>query len=181
MSLPVRIIFTFIVVILIQVVLLNHIAIRSSINILGIPVFTPLIYPLGLLLLPVNIPHWLLMLFGFITGLVIDMFCNTPGMHAAACVLLCFIRPYLLALFFQQSIKELGSTTPNLFKMGFNSFILYVSMAILVHHFSYYLLQIWSLKNILIILFKTILSGVLSLLLIVLGQLLFGQREIHRS
>ncbi|MBK8686283.1 MAG: rod shape-determining protein MreD [Bacteroidetes bacterium] len=126
MSLPVRIIFTFIVVILIQVVLLNHIAIRSSINILGIPVFTPLIYPLGLLLLPVNIPHWLLMLFGFITGLVMDMFCNTPGMHAAACVLLCFIRPYLLALFFQQSIKELGAPHPIYLKwVSTHSFCMY--------------------------------------------------------
>jgi len=58
MSLPVRIIFTFIVVILIQVVLLNHIAIRSSINILGIPVFTPLIYPLGYKYLALDAWYW---------------------------------------------------------------------------------------------------------------------------
>ncbi|MBL7755540.1 MAG: hypothetical protein JNM44_13780 [Chitinophagaceae bacterium] len=181
MSLPVRISLNFLAVFLIQVVVLNDIVIRSSITLFGIPVFTPLIYPLVLMLLPVNIPHVVLMLGGFFTGLTMDLFCNTPGMHAAACVLLCYVRPYLLKLFFQQHIKELGSTTPTLFRLGFSSFIIYAALALLIHHFFFYLLQIWSLKNIHIILFKTILSGILSLLLVLLSQLLFARRELIRS
>ncbi len=181
MSTPVKFIVNFIIIMLIQLFLLNDIVIKSSISLLGIPAFIPLVYPLVLLLLPVNTPHWLLMLLGFFTGIVMDYFCNTPGMHAAACVLLCYIRPYLLSLFFQQSVKELGGVVPSLFRMGIASFLFYISVAVLVHHLFFYSLQIWSFKNGLYILFKTLLSGILTILLILLSQLLFAQREIKRT
>ena len=181
MSAPVKFIVNFIVIMLIQLFLLNDIVIKSSISLLGIPAFIPLLYPLILLLLPVNTPSWATMLLGFFTGLLMDYYCNTPGMHAAACVLLCFIRPSLLSLFFQQTTKELGGVVPSLFKMGIASFLVYVSVSILVHHLFFYTLQIWSLKNILFILFKTFLSGILSVVLIVLSQLLFAQRDTRRA
>lgn len=181
MSTPVRFIINFIVIMSVQIFLLNDIVIKSSISLFGIPVFIPMIYPLILLLLPVNTNHWVSMILGFITGLTMDVFCNTPGMHAAACVLLGYLRPYLLNLFFQQNIKELGEIRPTLFRMGITSFLLYAIMAVLIHHTLYYILQIWSFKNILYILLKTIISGLLSVLLILLSQLLFAKREIKRS
>ena len=125
----------------VQVFVLNDIVLKSSLTLVGIPAFIPLIYPLVLLLLPVNTNPWLTMFLGFIVGLTMDMFCNTPGMHAAACVLLGFMRPSLLNLFFQQSIKELGDTVPTLFRMGLRSFLLYVAMAILIHHLFFYIIQ----------------------------------------
>lgn len=180
MSPQVRFIVQFVLILSIQVFVLNDIIIKSSISILGIPAFIPMLYPLILLLLPVNTNHWVGMTLGFVVGLVMDMFCNTPGMHAAACVLLCYVRPYLLKLFFQQTVKELGDTVPSLFRMGFKSFLLYVAMAILIHHFFFYIVQIWSFKNIFYILFKTLISGLLSLLLILISQLLFAKREFKR-
>jgi rod shape-determining protein MreD len=181
MSIPVKFLVNFCIIMAIQLFLLNDIVIKSSITLLGIPAFIPMLYPLILLLLPVNTPHWLAMVLGFLTGILMDYFCNTPGMHAAACVLLCYIRPYLLRLFFQQSEKELGGVVPSLFRMGIGFFLFYISVSILVHHLFFYTLQIWSLKNILFILFKTLLSGVISVLLIILSQLLFAQRDIRRS
>lgn len=181
MSAPVKFIVNFLIVMSIQIFLLNDIVIKSSISILGIPAFIPMLYPLVLLVLPVNTPPWLTMLLGFFTGLIMDYYCNTPGMHAAACVLMCFIRPSLLGLFFQQTAKELGGVVPGLFRMGIASFVIYVAVSILVHHLFFYFLQIWSLRNILMILFKTLLSGVMSVLLILLSQLLFAQRDIRRS
>lgn len=180
MSIPIRFIVNFLLIMSVQVFVLNDIVIKSSISLLGIPAFIPLIYPLILLLMPVNTPNWLSMLLGFVVGITMDMFSNTPGMHAAACVLLGYVRPYLLDLFFQQNIKELGDTTPTLFRMGFRSFLLYVVMAILIHHFFFYIIQIWSFKNFFYILFKTLLSSILSLLLILLTQLLFAKRDIRR-
>lgn len=180
MSVPIKFIVNFLLIMSVQVFVLNDIVIKSSISLLGIPAFIPLIYPLILLLMPVNTPNWLSMLIGFVVGITMDMFSNTPGMHAAACVLLGYVRPYLLDLFFQQNIKELGDTTPTLFRMGFRSFLLYVAMAILIHHFFFYIIQIWSFKNFFYILFKTLLSSILSLLLILLTQLLFAKRDIRR-
>jgi len=180
MSTPVKFIVQFILIMSVQVFLLNDIVIKSSVTLLGIPAFIPLLYPLILLLLPVNTHHWLGMGLGFLVGITMDMFCNTPGMHAAACVLLCYVRPYLLNLFFQQNIKDLGETVPSLFRMGFRSFLLYAAMSVLIHHFFFYIIQIWSFKNFFFILFKTLLSGVLSVLLMLLSQLLFAKREIQR-
>ncbi|MBK6818574.1 MAG: rod shape-determining protein MreD [Bacteroidetes bacterium] len=132
MSTPVKFMINFIVIMMVQLFILNDIVIKSSITLMGIPVFIPLIYPLILLLLPVNTPHWLTMLLGFMVGITMDLFSNTPGVHASACVVLGYVRPYLLNLFFQQNIKELGDTVPTLFRMGFRSFLLYILL-----HWSY--------------------------------------------
>ena len=170
----------FIVIMMVQIFILNDIVIKSSITLMGIPVFIPLIYPLILLLLPVNTPHWLTMLLGFMVGITMDLFSNTPGVHASACVVLGYVRPYLLNLFFQQNIKELGDTVPTLFRMGFRSFLLYILFALVIHHCYYYIIQIWSFKNILLIVYKTILSTLLSIILIILSQLIFAKKEIRR-
>lgn len=181
MSTPIRLLVQFIVIMLIQVFFLNGIMIKSAVTVLHVPVFIPILYPLFILLLPVNIPHPLLMLLGFITGLTMDMFSNTPDMHASACLLIAFIRPFVLNLFLQQQMKELGSTIPSLYKLGFNSFLMYCIIMIVTHHFYFYILQFWSFKSILIILYKTLLSGILSIILIILAQLLFAKQEIKRA
>ncbi|HNB81065.1 MAG TPA: rod shape-determining protein MreD [Chitinophagaceae bacterium] len=170
----------FILIMTVQLFLLNDIVIKSMVRIMGMPAFIPMLYPLVLLLLPVSIPSWLAMAIGMATGLLMDSFSNTPGMHAAACVLLAFMRPYILRLFFQQNAKELGDTVPSVFRMGFIPFALYATMCILLHHFFFYLIQFWSVHQILLILVKTLLSGVLSLLLILIAQMLFARKEIRR-
>jgi rod shape-determining protein MreD len=179
-SAPVRFVIQFILVMAVQAFVLNDIVIRSSLSLWGVPVFIPIIYPMVLLLLPVNTHSWLGMGLGMAVGLTMDTFSNTPGMHAAACVALMYARPFLLNLFFQQSVKELGETVPTLFRMGFRSFVLYAGMALLLHHFLFYTVQIWSLKSFPYVLLKTLLSGVLSLLLLLIAQLLFARREIIR-
>lgn len=180
MSAPIKFIIQFILIMSFQILILNSIVIKSTLTLGGIPVFIPMIYPLLILTLPLNTPSWLTMLLGFFIGITMDVFGNTPGVHASACVLLGYIRPYLLNLFFQQNIKELGTAIPSLFRMGFSSFMLYVLLAIFTHHFFFYMIQIWSFKNLIIILGKTILSTFLTLILILLIQLLFSNRKISR-
>ena len=168
-------------VLTIQIFILNDIMLKSSLTFFGFPVFTPIIYPLILLVMPVNTPHWLLMILGFITGLTMDMFSNTPGMHAAAMVLICYFRPFILKLFFQQTANELRDTVPTLYKLGFTSFIIYIGFTILIHHAIFYILEIWSFKSSMLIFFKTIVSAIMSILLILLSQLLFAKKEIQRA
>jgi rod shape-determining protein MreD len=181
MSTTIKFILNFIVILTIQIFILNDIMLKSSLTFFGFPVFTPIIYPLILLVLPVNTPHWLLMILGFITGLTMDMFSNTPGIHSAAMVLICYLRPFILKLFFQQTTKELKDAVPSLYKLGFTSFIIYTGFTILIHHFFFYVLEIWSLKSSLLILLKTIVSAIMSILLILLSQLLFAKKEMQRA
>lgn len=88
----IKIIFRFILLVLVQVLLFNKIRFAGFIN--------PFVYPLFILLLPVRIPKTLLLLLSFITGLTIDIFSDTMGMHAAATVFLGYLRPAILKLLY---------------------------------------------------------------------------------
>ena len=80
-----KIIFRFIILIAVQVLVLNHVEISGYIN--------PFLYVLFILMLPIRIPRLFLLVIAFATGLCVDLFSNTAGMHAAACVLMAYFRP----------------------------------------------------------------------------------------
>ena len=68
--------FRFLILILVQVVVLNNVQFSGFIN--------PFVYIMFIMMLPVRMPKTFLLLAAFITGLVVDVFSNTMGMHAAA-------------------------------------------------------------------------------------------------
>ena len=53
-----------------------------------------LLYPLFIILLPIRTPNVLVMLLGFVTGLTVDLFYDSIGVHAAAAVFAAFIRSH---------------------------------------------------------------------------------------
>lgn len=181
MAKPLSILLNFVLILGVQVLLLNDVVIRSSMTVQGIPLFIPLVYPLIILLLPVRTAPWLALLIGFVLGLSVDLFCNTPGMHAAATVLLAYIRIGLLNLFFQQNAKDINDAMPTLFRMGFRAFLVYLLIACAIHHLFLYTLQIWSWKQSLYILLKTLVSVPMSVLIMVILQLLFARSTQRKS
>src|SRR4051794_23876298 len=84
---------------------------------------TPFVYILFLLLLPFGIPNLLLYIIAFLTGLTMDAFYDTAGVHAAACVALAFVRIMFISVTISRdNFDEPGPTLGN---MGFRWFILY--------------------------------------------------------
>ena len=79
----------FVLLVFIQVFLLKNITLYD--------LSTPYLYILFILLLPFETPNILLFPLAFILGITIDAFCNTPGLHAATCVLLHLYACCLLA------------------------------------------------------------------------------------
>lgn len=90
------------------------------------------IYVIGLLLLPIEIGHLLLIGVGFFVGLTVDLFYNTQGIQASACVLMMFLRPY----YFQRTTGgSYESGTPlNVRGMGLTWFIVFCFPMIFLHH-----------------------------------------------
>lgn len=84
-------IFSFIVLILLQVLVLNNVQFLGFLN--------PYIYILFILSLPVKFPRWITLILGFVLGLIIDVFSNTIGTHAFATVLIAFFRTGIIKLF----------------------------------------------------------------------------------
>jgi rod shape-determining protein MreD len=91
----------FILLILFQVLLFNNIQFSGYVN--------PYVYIMFILLLPVEIPGWLLLLLSFFTGMIIDFFSGSPGMHSFASVLAGFVRPYVLRIISPRDGYEPGS------------------------------------------------------------------------
>lgn len=156
-----RNIFRFIVLVLIQVLILNNIEFSGYIN--------PFLYVLFILLLPFETPAWLLLVSGFALGLTVDLFMNTPGLHAAATVLTAFVRPFVLRIFAPRDGYEPG-TYPRIFYYGVSWFFKYSALLIVIHHLFLFYLEVFRFTDFFCTFFRFILSSVFSIILVVLSQ-----------
>ena len=81
----------FIFFIFLQVLILNNIQFSGYVN--------PFLYVFIILMLPFATPVWMVMMISLGSGLLIDMFQDTMGIHAAACVMMGYSRSFILKLF----------------------------------------------------------------------------------
>ena len=103
---------------------------------------TPLIYFYVLLKLPSSVSRNKLLVWGFCSGLIIDMFSDTPGMNAAATTLLAFLRPSILGLYMNKGDVE--EYIPGIHSVGFGFFLRYCVTAVLLHHIVLFSIQSFS-------------------------------------
>lgn len=151
----------------IQVVLLNHIQWSGYVN--------PYVYVLFILMLPVETPNWLLLVLAIITGLFIDMFGSSGGIHAAATVFMAFIRPGVLKLIApRDGYDSETKLTPGV--MGFNWFITYISIMVFLHHLAYFYIEVFRFSEFFMTFLKVIINSMITIALIVVGQYLFGRQ-----
>ena len=146
-------IFRFIMLLAIQIVIFNNM------NFLGY--ISPFPYLLYIILYPVNGNRAGLIFSSFLLGLMMDMFCNSGGIHATACVLLAYYRPYIFKFSFglsyeYQTIRLNESLTPERF-----SFIL---VSVLLHHIVLFTLEAFQFKFILDILLRTLFSTIFTII-----------------
>lgn len=149
-------IFRFLILVLVQVLVLNNIQFLGYIN--------PYIYILFILSLPVRMPRWVSLLVAFGLGLTIDVFSNTPGMHAFATVLIAFLRNWIINLFI--SIDEGNNPTPSFYTFGVSSYVKYVVFMVVIHHATLFFLEALSFTHFWIISAKIILSSIITILMI---------------
>lgn len=157
----------FIVSVLLQVLFMNNIQFSGFVN--------PYIYLLFILLLPFNTPRYLLLLLGFILGITVDMFSNTPGIHTSATVLVAFLRPFLINVSYVLDEQD-GNKAPTLLYMGFFNFLKYAAVVILVHHTMLFLIEAFSFVGIFHTLLRILCSSLASLLFVVLSQFLIFRK-----
>lgn len=162
-----RNILRFVLLVLLQVLVFDNIELNGYIN--------PYIYILFIILLPFETPKWLILVLAFALGLSVDLFSMTPGLHAAATVLIAFLRPFILQTFAPRDGYEPGSF-PRIVYYGLNWFAKYAFIMVMAHHLLLFSLEIFRLSDIMLILSKTILSGIISTLFILLSQYFIFRR-----
>jgi rod shape-determining protein MreD len=138
---------------------------------------TPYVYFLFILWLPFNIGRSSLLIVAFITGLFLDFFTKTPGLHAAACVLIGYLRPFLINLLMPQQGVEFNYREPSIASLGFTQYITYVSVLTLFHHGMLFSIQAFQFGNIFYLILKTLGSTVISLLLITIIEIIFIRKQ----
>jgi rod shape-determining protein MreD len=149
----------FIVLIVLQVVLFDNIQFSGYVN--------PYVYILFILLLPVEIPSWLLLILSFITGLLMDFFLGSPGMHTFSTVLAGFVRPYVLRAVSPRDGYE-AHASPSMLNYGFTWFLTYTFVIVLVHHTSLFYLEVFRFTEFFRTLLRVLLSSLFSITFILL-------------
>ncbi len=124
-------------------------------------VATPLVYLHLILILPQRTSRNAHLLWGFLLGLTVDIFSDTPGMHAAATKLVAFLRPQLHALYMPRDAST--ETRPSSRGMGFTPYARYAATTVLVHHALFFLLEVFSFAHLGIILAEVFASSLLTI------------------
>lgn len=129
------------------------------------------IYPLFLFLLPLKTPKITLVLIGFGLGLILDICYNSPGVHAATCLVIAVLRPLVLAIIEPREgyNVNLGLTIES---YGIEWFLKYSSTLLFIHLLIYFILEIFTPVYAFEIFVRTIASFLLSMVLILMYMFL---------
>ena len=123
----------------------------------------PYIYVLCLLMRPITLPHSADMIIGVAAGLIMDVFCNSIGIHMASCILLMYIRPYLIGVIVND--KDRLNEQISLHALGMEALLKYTIIMVLVHHLTVFMLAAWSWNHIGFVLLETMVSSTITILL----------------
>lgn len=174
MSNLVKNIIRFCLFILVQVFVLNQIPPLHQL-------VTPYLYFLFILWLPFKTGRRSVMLLAFALGFSLDSFEKTYGLHTAACVLIAYLRPFLINLLISQEGAESNYNEPSIKSMGFTPYFTYATILTFIHHTFLFFLQAMQSGGYFYFILKSLLSTAISLLLILLTELIFVRKQRFRT
>lgn len=158
----------FVLLVFFQVFLLKNVSLYN--------LSTPYLYILFILLLPFEIPNGLLFALSFILGLTVDAFYDTPGLHAASCVLLALVRILFISVTVQKDGFD-NEPEPTLSIMGFRWFFSYALILTLFHHFFLFNLEVFRFSELEYTLTRFLLSSIFTVFLMLVSGLLFFRKK----
>ncbi len=137
---------------------------------------TPFPYILFLLLLPVGMPNFILYCLAFITGITVDAFYDTLGVHAAACVALAWARINFIRVTLQTDQYE-SFMTPAWGTVPFRWYFLYVAVLSLFHHVTFFFLEAFTFHQFHYTVIRILLSCIFTIVIVLLFSLLFYRKK----
>ena len=151
--------------VLLQVLILDNFLLFGYVN--------PYVYIIFILFLPTTINRSVLLIVGFLLGICIDLFNDTGGVHAAATLIISFLRPFILRLSFG---LRYDYNTLNISKADFKSQLLYFTIIVALHHFFLFSFEYFSVDFLIKIVKNTLLSLILTEIFIIILVKLFNYK-----
>ena len=162
--------FRFLLLLLAQILVFSNANFTSFVN--------PYVFPLFILLLPFETPRWLLMIIGFLSGLALDVFLGSTGMHAAACLLLGYLRPTLINVITPKGTEF--EISPNVYGQGIGWFLVYLGISMLIYLSFYFVVEAATFLNFFLLFHKIILSAAVSVSFMLIFLYLFSAKKKRR-
>jgi len=141
----------------------------------------PYICYLPLLWLPFSVSRLQLLIIGFFAGLTLDYFMMTPGLHAAACLLIAYVRPFVINILTPKDSSGFTYREPSPKAMQWTPYLVYVFILTLLHHGYMVFLEWLSFGSFLGFIIKVIATTAISMLLIFTVEFLFPRRLKFRT
>ena len=138
----------------------------------------PYLYILFILLLPFNIPNGLLFLLAFISGITVDVFYDTLGLHALACSVMAFVRIVYISITVQRDGFD-NEPEPRLGIMGFRWFVFYAVILAFFHHLVLFTFEAFRISEFGFTIIRVLLSALLSTILILVAEFLFYRKKVR--
>lgn len=161
----------FVLLVLFQGLILNNIEFGGYV--------VPFLYVVFILALPFETPNWLVLILGFIIGVVVDSFSSTLGMHTSATLIMAFFRAYLLKLIAPRGGYEFNAK-PNVQIMGLTWYLLYAFTLVFLHHLFLFYIESFKLTQFFYTFGRVLASTFFTMILVLIVQL-FNYKSTTKS
>lgn len=162
----------FVVLLLVQVLVCKQIILFTDDFTYG----TILVYPLFIMLLPLRMSKSLLILLAFFMGIMVDIFYDSPGVHASASVFTAFIRPVFLKILEPDGGYPIQAI-PSKHYFGIVWFIQYAAYMLGTHILFYFTVEAFTFVFWKEILIKSMVTFSLTYIVLVVHQMLFNSKN----
>lgn len=156
----------FIAVLLLQLFVFNNISYLGYVN--------PMVYLLFVILTPYRENKIPFLFSSFLLGLLVDIFSNTGGIHAASTVFVAYLRAPILTFVFG---KNFDFQEIKIKEHAFSKVFMYVTMLTLLHHTLFYFFEIFNFNHLISTLAKISLASVFTILVCLLFIYLFSRNK----
>ncbi len=131
------------------------------------------IYLAFLLSLPIDSNRILVLFIALFNGLMVDIFSDSLGVHAAACVLMMYLRHYVIEWLAPQGGYD-RSVLPSTTTLGLQWYLTYAIPLVFIHHICLFYIEAGGARLFFFTLTKVLLSTLFTVFVIVLFQYLFS-------
>ena len=146
---------------------LVQVLVFSQIHLFGYA--TACVYLIFLLKLPRHTNRNELLIWGFLFGIVVDIFSNTPGVNAAAATAMCFVRNALLSQFIPKSVPD--DFVPGAKTLKWGSYLLYAASCMVIFYSVLFLIELFTLNQHFVLLAGVFASTLLTMLFVIVAEL----------
>lgn len=140
-------------------------------------VAVPLVFLWLIIGLPVTLGTNASLFLGFLAGLTLDIFCDTPGVNALCCTILAFIRKPVFHLYVSMD-DDLAGRSPSSRSMGAAAYMKYMFTMVLLYSIMMFTVEAFQIFHFWLLLLRILGTTVYTfLMLYAIDNIKLGSRE----